>query len=91
MNFVKKVSAAYKIVAKKQMTLKDYVEKLENGNDYDEIFDEMYRSGSGFSSSKMLKFVKDEAKKENIELTDEDSFDEDTLYDIYKAAEKGLS
>jgi hypothetical protein len=90
MDFRKLVSKKYKISANKQMSLKDYVEKLENSYGYDQIIDEMLRSG-GFSDKKMLEYTKKEAKKENIDLIDEDKFDEDTFHDIYKTSEKGLS
>jgi len=89
MDFRKQVAKKYKVISK-HMSLKDYVEKLENSDSYAQIIDEMYHSG-GFNEKEMLEYTKKEAKKEGIMLTDEAKFDEDTLYDIYKTSEKGLS
>lgn len=86
--FKQKVMSKYQVQAK-QMPIMEYAEELYNGNDFDQVFDEMLRSG-GYNEKMMLDFIISEAKHKGITLLKND-LDEDALHEMYKAAEKGLS
>jgi len=88
MMFKQKVMSKYQVQAK-QMPIMEYAEELYNGNDFDQVFDEMLRSG-GYNEKMMLDFIISEAKHKGITLLKND-LDEDALHEMYKAAEKGLS
>ena len=88
MVFKHKVMSKYKVQAK-QMPIMEYAEELWNGNDFDQLFDEMLRSG-GYNEKMMLDFIISEAKHKGITLLKND-LDEDALHEMYKTAEKGLS
>ena len=88
MAFKQKVMSKY-LVQAKQMLIMEYAEELYNGNDFDQVFDEMLRSG-GYNEKTMIDFIISEAKHKGITLLKHD-LDEDALHEMYKAAEKGLS
>jgi len=89
MIFKKIVMNKYAIKAN-QMTFMEYAEQLWNGHDFDQLFDEMLRSG-GYNEKTMVKYIEDMAKKNKIILTEKNKIDEDTLYEMYQTSEKGLS
>lgn len=73
------------------MNIKDYADHIYSRGGYDQIFDEMLRV-DGYSSDRLLAFVKSEAAREGVELTGEDTFEyDDYFWNVWKTTEKGLS
>lgn len=83
-----KIQSYYKIVANKSFM--EYAEDLWNGHEFDDLFNEMYHTG-GYDEKRMIKYINDIAKRNNINLIDRNEIDEDSLYEMYNESEKGLS
>jgi len=88
MTFKNSVIRKYQVQAQK-MPFMEYADVLWNGNEFDQLFDEMYRS-DGYDEKALVTFIDSAAKKKGITLLKND-LDEKALYEMYKAAEKGLS
>jgi hypothetical protein len=75
-------------VQAQKMSFMEYADVLWNGNEFDQLFDKMYRS-TGYDERAFVTFIDSAAKKKGILLKND--LDGDALYEMYKAAEKGLS
>ncbi len=70
------------------MTSDDYVECLWGHGRYEELFSFYYDNGVNFDDSKVYELTIEEAKRDNVTLSDVDSFDWsraiDNLWDTFK-------
>jgi len=90
---LRKIEAMERVVnATEEMSCADFFESyMDNYHDWDTFADEMYWEDS-FSSDKCFEKMKHLAKKHNVKLKDEHTFDYDKFfYQTYKDTEKGLS
>lgn len=74
------------------MTCEEFFEAyIMDDRNLDAMIDEMYWTDD-FDSEAMFDYLKQEAKKNHVTLTDEEEWDYDKFfYTIYKETEKGLS
>lgn len=74
------------------MTCEEFFESYVNGDyKFDTLIDEMYWDGD-VNTDYLFKYLVDSAKKNEVVLSDVDTFDYDSfLYDVYENTEKGLS
>lgn len=71
------------------MTCEDFFEC--DSDEFYTYIDEMHL-GDNYSADKLFEFMKKNAEKAKVALTDKDTFDyDDFFWDAYQAAEKGLS
>lgn len=71
------------------MSFDEYLDRLDYKLDY--WMDTMYWSDS-FDTYKLFDLILSQAESENINITDKDTVDYDTvLYNLYRVTEKGLS
>lgn len=78
-------------LAKPRMTCQEYIDSLNDSYEFDAIFDEMYWSDD-YSDKVLWNYVLTKAFINNIILTDILEYDYETeFWELYQAAEKGLS
>lgn len=70
------------------MTCDEYL----SGLDFGSLIDELYWERENNVTDKLWEFMKEQAKRDNVILTDEEDYNYDKpLWDVYQYPEKGLS